>query len=243
MQFICLAAGKGTRFHQLGSYLQKCMYPIAGLPFLQFSIDSLLSSGAFDGNRDKLVIVVGHFAEQVRSYFTETYRGIPVHYVEQGEIAGTGHAVLRAFEEQPFSEPAIVWLADTYVRTDQFRKIGNYREEAVLTVARHVCDREHGERVSLDPSGTRVTRAWKGDSDFVDIGLWKVPPSIVDSLLSHRTDEHRFLPVVQGAIQAGLEVAAMISPQWIHLGGTEPTVTDNIREVTMALLQESPPYT
>jgi hypothetical protein len=87
-----------------------------------------------------------------------------------------------------------------------------------------------------------VTCAWRGTSEYVDIGLWKVPPSIVDSLLSHRTDEHRFLPVVQGAIQEGLEVAAMISQQWMHLGGTEPSVTENIRAVTRALLQEASAY-
>jgi len=239
MQHICLAAGKGTRFNRLGTYLQKCMYPIGGIPFLQFSIDNLLNSGAFDESRDMLVIVVGHFAGQVRSYFTDQYRGVPVHYVEQGETGGTGHAVLRAYEEHPFSGPAVVWLADTYISADLFRSIREYREEAVLTLARHMCDREHGERVSLDPGGTHVTRAWKGDSEYVDIGLWKVPPSIVDSLLSHRTDEHRFLPVVQGTIQAGFEVAAMISPQWIHLGGTEPSAAENIRSVTMALLPES----
>ncbi|MDY7030052.1 MAG: NTP transferase domain-containing protein [Spirochaetota bacterium] len=242
MQYICLAAGKGTRFNRLGSYLQKCMYPIGGVPFLQFSIDNLLNSGAFEGGRDKLVIVVGHFAEQVRAYFTEAHRGVPVHYVEQGETAGTGHAVLRAFEEHPFSEPAVVWLADTYIDAEQFRSIGEYREKSVLTLARHVCGREHDERVSLDPGGTHVTCAWRGTSEYVDIGLWKVPPSIVDSLLSHRTDEHRFLPVVQGAIQEGLEVAAMISQQWIHLGGTEPSVTENIRAVTRALLQEASAY-
>jgi len=239
MQYICLAAGKGTRFNRLGSYLQKCMYPIGGIPFLQFSIDNLLNSGAFDEGSDMLVIVVGHFGGQVRSYFTEAYRGIPVHYVDQVETGGTGHAVLRAYEEHQFSGPAVVWLADTYISADLFRSIREYREEAVLTLTRHVCDREHGERVSLDPGGTHVTRAWKGDSDYVDIGLWKIPPSIVDSLLSHRTDEHRFLPVVEGAIQEGLEVAAMISPRWIHLGGTEPSVTDNIRAVTMALLPEA----
>jgi len=45
-----LAAGKGSRMGELGSYLQKCMFPILDKPFLSLVIDSVVDNGAFDHN-------------------------------------------------------------------------------------------------------------------------------------------------------------------------------------------------
>jgi len=236
MRFICLAAGKGTRFKQLGTYLQKCMYPIGGIPFLQFSMENLIESAGFDPDEDSITLVVGHFGEQVRSYFTDEFRNTRITYVDQAGAAGTGHAVLKAYEAEPFREPAAVWLADTYISADLFHEIRQSREEAVLTIARHVCERKHRERVSVSPDGLRITRAWQGTSDFVDIGLWKVPPSVIGSMLSHKTDEHRYLPVVENAIEDGLRVRALYADKWLHLGGTEPSVTENLKSLTSALI-------
>jgi len=238
MRYICLAAGKGTRFLKLGTYLQKCMYPIGGIPFLEFSVKNLLGSGAFNPEHDSLCLVVGSFSEQIRNYFTGEYSGTRICYVDQGESSGTGHAILRAYQESPFTEPAVVWLADTYISPELFRRIRDCREEAVLTVALHVCDIHHGERVTLSSDRSRIIRAWEGTGDFVDTGLWKVPPSMIDFILACKTDEFRFLPAIEAAIQRGLRVGALISDRWVHLGGTEPSVTENLRMVTDALLRE-----
>ena len=159
--------------------------------------------------------------------------------MEQGEAAGTGHAVLQAYKAHPFHEPAIVWLADGYVPTRLFEQIVQSPSEAALTVAFHVCDQPHGERVSLDADKRYVTRAWEGKSEYVDIGLWKVPLSIMDAMLNHKTDEHRFLPVVENAIHEGLTVDALLAENWIHLGGTEPSVVANLKVVTNFLLQKA----
>lgn len=239
MNYICLAAGKGTRFNGLGVYLQKCMYPIGGIPFLRFSLENLLSSKMFDSRRDSITLVVGHLAHQIKAYFGSSFKGAALNYVEQGAAAGTGHAVLQAYKSYPFNEPAIVWLADGYVPAHLFEQIVQSPSEAALTVAFHVCEQPHGERVSLDADKRYVTRAWEGKSEYVDIGLWKVPVSIMDAMLNHKTDEHRFLPVVENAIREGLTVDALLADKWIHLGGTEPSVVANLKAVTSCLLQEA----
>ncbi len=238
MNYICLAAGKGTRFNGLGVYLQKCMYPVGGIPFLRFSLENLLSSSVFDVKNDSITLVVGHLSHQIKDYFGTSFQGASIHYVEQGQAAGTGHAVLQAYRSNPFSGPAVVWLADGYVPGHLFEKIVHTPSEAALTVALHVCDKPHGERVSLNVDKTQITRAWEGKSEYVDIGLWKVPVSIMDAMLHHKTDEHRFLPVVENAIREGLTVDAVLAEEWIHLGGTEPSVVANLKAVTTRLLQE-----
>ncbi|MFO7731716.1 MAG: NTP transferase domain-containing protein [Spirochaetia bacterium] len=238
MNYICLAAGKGTRFNGLGVYLQKCMYPIGGIPFLRFSIENLISSSVFDVQNDSITLVVGHLSHQIKGYFGTSFQGARLSYVEQGEASGTGHAVLQAYRSDPFSERAIVWLADGYVPAQIFEQVVHSPSTAALTVASHICDQPHGERVSINPEKTHITRAWQGKSEFVDIGVWKVPVSIMDSMLSHKTDEHRYLPVLEEALQGGLKIDAVQADEWVHLGGTEPSVIANLKAVTNRLLRE-----
>ena len=119
MNLICLAAGKGSRFGNLGSYLQKCMYPIGLKPFLEFSVRNLTDSG-IDVAASSLTLVVGHLKEQIQSYFGETYNGLKINYVVQAEALGTGHAILTAYQKGGLSGPCVVWLADSYMKTAQF---------------------------------------------------------------------------------------------------------------------------
>ena len=116
MEFICLAAGRGTRFGRLGAYLQKAMYPVGLRPFVAYSVRNLMRSTGFDPARDRLTFVVGHHEEQVRAYFGDVFRpepddlteaerdgggrttdaeaaGIHIRYVTQPEPLGTGHAL------------------------------------------------------------------------------------------------------------------------------------------------------
>ena len=104
MDFVCLAAGKGTRFGALGRYLQKCMLPVALTPFLEYTVRNLRRNPACDPERDRLLVLVGHRGEQVRAYFGDAYEGLPIRYLEQGEARGTGHAlatVAAALEGDP----------------------------------------------------------------------------------------------------------------------------------------------
>ena len=238
MNYICLAAGKGTRFNGLGVYLQKCMYPIGGIPFLRFSIENLISSAVFDVQNDSITLVVGHLSHQIKEYFGNSFLGARIRYVEQGEASGTGHAVLQAYRNAPFSKWALVWLADGYVPAHIFEQVVHTPSDAALTIASHICDQPHGERVSINSEKTHITRAWKGKSEYVDIGVWKVPVSIMNTMLSHKTDEHRYLPVVEEALQEGLTVDAVQAEEWVHLGGTEPSVIANLKAVTNRLLRE-----
>jgi bifunctional UDP-N-acetylglucosamine pyrophosphorylase / glucosamine-1-phosphate N-acetyltransferase len=79
---VVLAAGQGTR---MKSKLYKVLHPVCGKPMVQHVIDqiSLL-------NINKLVTVVGHGAEQVK-----TQLGDSSEYVLQAEQLGTAHAVMQ----------------------------------------------------------------------------------------------------------------------------------------------------
>lgn len=100
---VILAAGLGTR---MKSKLPKVLHPLLGKPLVGYCIDTALSSGA-----EKVVVVVGHGAEQVRQAFKD-YPNLS--FVVQEQQLGTAHALEQA---QPiledFSGPIVVTQGDT----------------------------------------------------------------------------------------------------------------------------------
>ncbi len=80
---VILAAGQGTR---MKSKLPKVLHPVAGLPMIQYSLNSAKALSA-----QKPVVVIGHGAEEIRAAL-----GAEAEYVYQAERLGTGHALLQA---------------------------------------------------------------------------------------------------------------------------------------------------
>ena len=246
MTFICLAAGKGTRFGRLGTYLQKCMYPIGLKPFLEYSLESLMESGAFHRERDRLVFVVGHKQEQIREYFGDAYDGIPIRYVEQGEALGTGHAVHTGFQAVDADSPAVIaWLADSYIAPRVFNAMREIERANAITIARHDDGEPYGHRVDLDAQHGLVTRSWKGSSPYLEVGCWKLSQQSVRQLTApidgaqSGDGEFRALETLQHLIAGGLSVGFVESDGWIHLGGTKPTPEYHLRRVFETLAPDT----
>ena len=85
---VVLAAGKGKR---LKSSTPKVLHPICGRPALWHVLQGVLAT-----RPKKIVVVVGHGADDVREAVTSWgLKPAPI-FVEQTELLGTGHAVLAA---------------------------------------------------------------------------------------------------------------------------------------------------
>jgi UDP-N-acetylglucosamine diphosphorylase/glucosamine-1-phosphate N-acetyltransferase len=91
MDVVILAAGEGTRMRPLTDRRAKPMLPVADRPLVAHTADAAAAAGA-----SELVFVVGYEGEDVREYFGDTYRGVPVSYAVQAEQLGTAHAVRAA---------------------------------------------------------------------------------------------------------------------------------------------------
>ena len=93
MNYMVLAAGRGSRMGNLSSYLQKCMYPVIDRPFLELTLDSLVSNARFDAAKDRIILVVGHLQEQIRAYFGSNWKGLELQYVQSISL----HQIFRLF--------------------------------------------------------------------------------------------------------------------------------------------------
>ncbi|HVR99022.1 MAG TPA: bifunctional UDP-N-acetylglucosamine diphosphorylase/glucosamine-1-phosphate N-acetyltransferase GlmU [Thermoanaerobaculia bacterium] len=84
---VLLAAGKGTRMR---SALPKVLHRAAGRPLLHWVVEAARGAGC-----ERILVVVGHGAEQVR----EEVAGDDLGWVLQAEQRGTGHALAQAEAE------------------------------------------------------------------------------------------------------------------------------------------------
>ena len=97
---IILAAGKGKR---MGSDLPKVLLPVCGRPMLRYVIDAVRAAGV-----ERMVVVVGHRAELVRS---ELASEPGVTFAEQAEQLGTGHAVMMCRDTLAAHQGPVLILA------------------------------------------------------------------------------------------------------------------------------------
>ncbi|MBI3119001.1 MAG: NTP transferase domain-containing protein [Candidatus Hydrogenedentes bacterium] len=92
MKAVILAAGQSTRTFPLTLTRPKALLPVANQTILDHQL------AALEGIVDEVVLVVGYRQEMVRARYGEEHKGKRIHYVEQREQKGTGHAVLQCVD-------------------------------------------------------------------------------------------------------------------------------------------------
>ena len=111
---LVLAAGEGTR---MKSKHCKVVHEVLGKPLVWWSVRSAREAGA-----DRVIVVVGNGADEVRAIFADDPS---VEFVEQKERLGTGHAV-RVVRDAigAFQGPTVVLYGDTpLVRAETIRAL------------------------------------------------------------------------------------------------------------------------
>jgi bifunctional UDP-N-acetylglucosamine pyrophosphorylase/glucosamine-1-phosphate N-acetyltransferase len=101
LEVVVLAAGHGTRMR---SKLPKALHDLAGRPLL----DHVLCTARML-QPDNVHVVVGYGAEQVRAAFRDA---ADVHWIEQRERLGTGHAVAQSLPMLSEAATVLVLFAD-----------------------------------------------------------------------------------------------------------------------------------
>ena len=85
-----MAAGKGTRMR---SQTSKVLHRVAGETIIERAVGAALKAGI-----QRIVVVVGHQAQEVRATLEERFSNIDLRWALQAEQRGTAHAVMCAEE-------------------------------------------------------------------------------------------------------------------------------------------------
>lgn len=130
---VILAGGLGTRLAGVVADRPKAMAPVAGRPFLEWQLDFLHAQGV-----RRVVLAVGHRAEQIVAHFGDRYRDIEIVYEVETAPRGTGGALRRAMQSVN-GDGAFALNGDTLLLADLDTLEGTGGERIAMAV-REVAD-------------------------------------------------------------------------------------------------------
>lgn len=111
---IILAGGKGTRLQSVVSDLPKPMAPIGDLPFLEYTLNYLISY-----NINHVVLSVGYKWKMIHDYFGDHYKSVRLSYAVEDNPLGTGGGIKLALEKVEGSDVYIL-NGDTFFDVNLF---------------------------------------------------------------------------------------------------------------------------
>ncbi|HHX81619.1 MAG TPA: NTP transferase domain-containing protein, partial [Pseudomonadaceae bacterium] len=210
MDIVILAAGKGTRMR---SRLPKVLHPLAGKPLLGHVVDAARQLA--DGS---LCVVVGHGGDQVRSAFPDA----DIHWVEQREQLGTGHAVLQALPHLRADATTLVLYGDVpLIEVDTLRALVEKVRDDSLALLTVTLDQPAGYgRILRDGEGriTGIVEEKDASSEEkqireVNTGVMAVPAGKMAAWLpaignSNAQGEYYLTDLIAIAHREGLTVAS-----------------------------------
>ncbi|MDN7674248.1 bifunctional UDP-N-acetylglucosamine diphosphorylase/glucosamine-1-phosphate N-acetyltransferase GlmU [Burkholderia oklahomensis] len=221
MNIVILAAGTGKRMR---SALPKVLHPLAGRPLLSHVIDTARALAP-----SRLVVVVGHGAEQVQAAVAAP----DVQFAVQEQQLGTGHAVRQALPLLDPSQPTLVLYGDVpLTRTSTLKRLVDAATDARYGVLTVTLDDPTGYgRIVRDQAGcvTRIVEQKDATADELKIaeintGIVVTPTAQLSMWLGalgndNAQGEYYLTDVVEQAIEAGFEiVTTQPDDEWETLG-------------------------
>ncbi|WP_175811868.1 bifunctional UDP-N-acetylglucosamine diphosphorylase/glucosamine-1-phosphate N-acetyltransferase GlmU [Burkholderia contaminans] len=221
MNIVILAAGTGKRMR---SALPKVLHPLAGRPLLSHVIDTARTL-----QPSRLVVVVGHGAEQVQAAVAAP----DVQFAVQAEQLGTGHAVRQALPLLDPAQPTLVLYGDVpLTRASTLQRLIDAAREGRYGILTVTLDDPTGYgRIVRDAAGfvTRIVEQKDASPEQLKIaeintGIIVTPTAQLSMWLGalrneNAQGEYYLTDVVELAIEAGFDVVtAQPDEEWETLG-------------------------
>lgn len=115
MKIVILSAGKGTRMNDLTLTVPKPLLKYKNKNLLEHKLDILPESTT------EIIFVIGYLGEKIKEYFGDSYKNIPIRYVEQKEMKGTADALWQC--KDFLNEQFVVLMGDDLYDKDDLEKI------------------------------------------------------------------------------------------------------------------------
>lgn len=215
MECVILAAGEGRRMRPLTARRPKVMLPVAGKPLLEH----LLVRAREAGFRD-FTVVTHYQAHEVRRHFRDGKAWkIRIRYVDQGEAAGTGHAVARLARR--FKRPFALFYGDSLFAA---RDLAGFHESDGLKVgAARVRDASDYGRLEIRRGRLAALdeKPRAGGAGWVNTGSYVLTPDLARRCLAlkpSRRGELELTDALKAAVRDGDEVRAVACPSWRDAG-------------------------
>jgi glucose-1-phosphate thymidylyltransferase len=229
MKAIIPVAGAGTKLRPHTYTQPKALIPIAGKTVLSIIVDQLRDAGIND-----FVFVVGYLGDKIQDYVKETFEGINMSFVQQGDREGLGHAVLLTKEAVGNDEVMIV-LGDTICEYDVKELLNN--PSSVLGIKKVDDPRSFGvAEVEDDGSISRVVEKPQiPKSNMALVGIYKIKETqmLFECLEANyregvkNRDEYSLTDALECMITKGTKFQSFKVLNWFDCGNKESLLESN----------------
>jgi glucose-1-phosphate thymidylyltransferase len=227
MKAIIPVAGVGRRLRPHTHTQPKALMHVAGRPILGHILDELVAAGV-----DEVALVVGHLGEKVEEYVRGRYR-IPVHFVEQAEPLGNGHAIYVAREHLD-GDGVLIIMGDTIIKADLPRVLA-LRESAIGI--QEVADPRRFGVVEVSDGRVRrlVEKPEVPPSNLAIVGVYLIrSPRLLRDCLERMVAERRqargeywLADALQLMVEAGEPMRTFRTTGWYDCGTPEALLEAN----------------
>ncbi len=189
--YIILAAGKGSRLY---SSFAKGLHEIGGKKILKHLTDTIESFCIKRDVRSKIIIVVGHKAEQIVEYFSKVeYKNSIIEYAYQDKPLGTADALKCAMSKCDDNSKVMILPGDMpFISIDTLGKMLDYHiEDKALTMLTVNMSEPYGYgRVLKDSKGNVIGIVEEKDANSeqkkiteVNVGVMCIDKSYLEEFL------------------------------------------------------------
>ncbi|MDX2176503.1 MAG: sugar phosphate nucleotidyltransferase [Candidatus Sumerlaeia bacterium] len=229
MRAIIPVAGIGTRMRPHTHTQPKVLLQVADKPMLDHIIDGLVEAGITG-----VTLVLGYLGDRIREHVTKHYGHLDLHFVEQHEMLGLGHAIWLTREIHRNDDRLLIILGDTIVQMDYK---GMFALPCGSLAVKEVEDARRFGVVQLD--GDRITRlVEKADNPPTNLAIVGVylmdDPKLLFAGLDHiiekniRTkNEYQLTDALQYMIEHGNEMRPFRIDGWLDCGKPETLLETN----------------
>ncbi len=185
---VIIAGGFGTRLRPLSCTRPKHLFPIAGKPLLDWTLEHLAKSDV-----DEIVLAVNHLSEAFVKRYGKSAYGMKIHYEHESKPLGTGGCVRNAEETVGHNEDFLLLNGDIIANMDYAQLIDRHtKSRGIATVTlHHVNDPSRYGVVELAEQN-RIKRfvekptQGKAPSNMINAGVYALSPRIFDYIPNGR---------------------------------------------------------
>ena len=173
---VMMAGGKGTRLYPYTRILPKALVPIGEKPIAELIMDNYADYGI-----NRMIMIVNHKKNMIKSYFDEAHRPYSIDFVDEDKPLGTGGGL--ALIKGKVNETFILTNCDILIEDDYSKIYAHHKEEGnAITM---VCSLRNFQVaygvVEFGEHGNIIDMKEKPEfSFFTNTGVYIVEPEVLD---------------------------------------------------------------
>ncbi|MBI3998907.1 MAG: NTP transferase domain-containing protein [Armatimonadetes bacterium] len=241
MKAIVPVAGVGRRLRPHTHTQPKALMHVAGRPILGHILDELVAVGI-----DEIILVVGHLGEKIEEYVRSRYH-VRVHFVEQAEPLGNGHAIYVARQHLD-GDGVLIVMGDTIIKAD-LPQVLAFQESAIGV--REVSDPRRFGVVEVSDGRVRrlIEKPEVPPSNLAVVGVYLIRrPQVLSRCLEHMVAERRMVrgeywlaDALQMMVDAGERMQTFRISGWYDCGTPEALLEANRELLASERLPQTAP--